>query len=138
MNLEAILQSVPTLKVVGPLNREITSICCDSRRVQPGALFVALRGEKVDGAIFVSEALERGAVAAIAETGEGHSRATFITVKEARLALADVAANFYQHPSHALKIAGVTGTNGKTTTVFLLKHICDRAMLRCGVIGTVR
>ena len=138
MNLEMLLHSVPVLQVVGSLTRDITAICYDSRRVQPGALFVALRGEKVDGAIYISQALEKGAVAVIAEAGEKDSRATFIVVKDARPALADVAANFYQHASHALKVAGVTGTNGKTTTVFLLKHICDRALLRCGLIGTVR
>ena len=138
MNLESLLHSVPTLQVAGPLNREITSICYDSRRVQPGCLFVALKGEKVDGSIFVSQALEKGAVAVLSESVETHARATVVVVKDTRLALADVAANFYQHPSKALKIAGVTGTNGKTTTVFLLKHICDRAMMRCGVIGTVR
>ena len=138
MNLETILQSVPTLQVAGPLNREITSICYDSRRAQPGSLFVALKGEKVDGSIFISQAVEKGAVAVLSETIETLSRATVVVVKNTRPALADVAANFYQHPSKAMKIAGVTGTNGKTTTVFLLKHICDRAMLRCGVIGTVR
>ena len=138
MNLETLLNSVSTLQVIGPLTREITSICYDSRRVQPGALFVALKGEKVDGSIFVSQALEKGAVAVLSETAETHSRASVVVVKSTRLALADIAANFYQHPSRALKIAGVTGTNGKTTTVFLLKHICDRALMRCGVIGTVR
>ncbi len=138
MTLETLLHSVPTVQVVGPLNREITAICYDSRRAQPGALFVALKGEKVDGAIFITQALEKGAVAVVSTEAESHSRATVVVVKNTRLALADVAANFYHHPSRALKIAGVTGTNGKTTTVFLLKHICDRAMLRCGVIGTVR
>ncbi len=138
MTLEALLQSVPTLQVVGPLNREITSICYDSRRVQPGSLFVALKGDKTDGSIFISQALEKGAVAVLTEAVETHARATVVVVKSARTALADVAANFYQHPSKALKVAGVTGTNGKTTSVFLLKHICDRAMLRCGMIGTVR
>lgn len=138
MNLETLLNSVSTLQVNGPLNREITSICYDSRRVQPGSLFIALKGEKVDGSIFVSQALEKGAIAILSETPETHARATVVVVKNTRLAMADVAANFYQHPAKSLKIAGVTGTNGKTTTVFLLKHICDRAMLRCGVIGTVR
>ncbi len=138
MKLDAILHSVPTLQVAGPLDRDIMSICYDSRRVQQGSLFVALRGEKVDGSIFISQALEKGALAVIAEEGETHSRATFVTVKDARMSLADVAANFFQHPSKALKIAGITGTNGKTTTAFLLKHICDRALMRCGLIGTVR
>jgi UDP-N-acetylmuramoyl-L-alanyl-D-glutamate--2,6-diaminopimelate ligase len=137
MNLESLLQSVPKLQVVGPLNREITSMCYDSRRVQPGSLFVALKGETTDGSLYISQAMEKGAVAVLSEQAETHSRATFVVVKSTRLALADIAANFFHHPSRAMKIAGVTGTNGKTTTVFLLKHICDRAMWRCGVIGTV-
>ena len=138
MKLDALLHFVPTVKVAGPLTADISSICYDSRRVQPGSCFVALRGEKSDGALFIRDAIEKGATAVIAESEEPHSRATMIVVKNARLALADVAANFYQHPSKALKIAGVTGTNGKTTVTFLLKHICETALLRCGVIGTVR
>jgi UDP-N-acetylmuramoyl-L-alanyl-D-glutamate--2,6-diaminopimelate ligase len=152
MKLEVLLQSVATISIDGPLDREITSIAYDSRRVQPGALFAALPGEKVDGAVFVSQAIEQGAVAVL--TGQEEtasrastmvlrssstaSRATTVVVKNPRLALADVAANFYQHPSRALKVAGITGTNGKTTTAFLLKHICERALHRCGLIGTVR
>ncbi len=138
MKLESLLQSVATVSVAGPLDREIKSVCYDSRRVQPGALFVAMKGEKSDGSAFVSQALDNGAVAIVSDQPDTQARATTILVKEPRLALADIAANFYQNPSKALKVAGITGTNGKTTTAFLLKHICTRAMHRCGLIGTVR
>ncbi len=138
MQLKGLLSATATTLIDGSVDREITSIAYDSRRVQPGALFVAIKGEKVDGSQFVEMALERGAVAVVSEHTELRSRATNIVVPNARWALADMAAAFYQNPSKHLKLAAVTGTNGKTTTTFLLKHICDHAMLRCGLMGTVR
>jgi UDP-N-acetylmuramoyl-L-alanyl-D-glutamate--2,6-diaminopimelate ligase len=97
-----------------------------------------LRGEKVDGHEFISKAIERGAVAVLCEKSALNSKVTSIVVSDARAAMAIVAATFYKNPSHHLKIAGVTGTNGKTTTTFLIKHICDGAFWRCGLLGTVR
>jgi len=138
MKLESLLSQVATIKVDGPVDRDITSITYDSRRVKPGTLFVALKGEKVDGAAFVEKAVAAGAEAVVSETVEFKTRATNVTVANARIALADLGAAFFQHPARALKIAGVTGTNGKTTTAFLIKHICEAALLRCGLIGTVR
>ena len=138
MLLRALLSEITTTVIDGSIDREITSIAYDSRRVQPGALFIALKGEKVDGAQFVEQAVERGAVAIVSESGELKSRATNIVVPNARTAMADLAAAFFQHPSKFLKLAAITGTNGKTTTAFLIKHICDQLLLRCGLIGTVR
>ena len=138
MKLDALLSNIASIKIEGPLDREITAIAYDSRRVKPGTLFVALRGEKVDGSQFVEQAIAAGAEAVVSEVAEFRTRATNVIVADARVALADLAAAFYQHPARALKIAGVTGTNGKTTTAFLLKHICETAMHRCGLIGTVR
>ena len=138
MKLETLLSNIAASKVDGPLDREITTLAYDSRRVKPGSLFVALRGEKVDGSQFVELAIAAGAEAVVSETAEFRTRATNVIVADARVALADLAAAFYQHPARALKIAGVTGTNGKTTTAFLLKHICEATMHRCGLIGTVR
>lgn len=140
MQLRALLANVPTRAVRGPLDVEIRSVCFDSRQAGPGALFVALPGERVDGNDFLRQAFSRGAAAAvfdragISESGAG----TWVEVANARLALADLAANFYHHPSRKLKVAGITGTNGKTTTSYLLKHLCERARLPCGLIGTVR
>ena len=138
MKLENLLSQVATIKVDGPVDRDITAIAYDSRRVKEGTLFVALKGEKVDGAAFVEKAVAAGAEAVVSEAAEFKTRATNITVLDARVALADLAAAFFQHPARALKIAGVTGTNGKTTTAFLIKHICESVLLRCGLIGTVR
>jgi UDP-N-acetylmuramoyl-L-alanyl-D-glutamate--2,6-diaminopimelate ligase len=138
MKLDALLSNVATTRVEGAHDREITGIAYDSRRVKPGFLFVALKGEKVDGSSFVEKAVAAGAEAIVSETSEFKTRATNIMVADARLALADLGAAFFQHPARALKIAGVTGTNGKTTTAFLIKHICEAMLLRCGLIGTVR
>ncbi len=138
MNLEHLIKAVRPVKISGPLDRDITAICYDSRKVVEGALFVALPGEKADGTQFIDAAIDRGAAAIVSEKPGLTTRATAIEVTNARHALADLAAAYFRQPSHRLKIAGVTGTNGKTTTTFLLKHILDTEFLRCGLIGTVR
>ncbi len=138
MHLENLLKAIQPLKVEGPLDREIRAIAYDSRRVGPGTLFVALKGEKVDGAQFIPTAIGAGAEAIVSGTDAIAGRATGVWVKDAREALADLAAEFHGHPDRELKIAGVTGTNGKTTTTFLLKHICEHFLWRCGLIGTVQ
>ena len=101
-------------------------------------MFVALRGEKADGHQFIGQAIERGASVIVTEREEKHPRATCLVVENTRTALADLAATFYGFPVAKLKLAAVTGTNGKTTTTFLIKHICEKAGLQCGLIGTVR
>ncbi len=101
-------------------------------------MFVALRGEKSDGHEFIGQAIEKGASVIVAEREEQNPRATCLVVENTRTALADFASTFYGHPGRKLKLAAVTGTNGKTTTTFLIKHICENAGLRCGLIGTVR
>jgi UDP-N-acetylmuramoyl-L-alanyl-D-glutamate--2,6-diaminopimelate ligase len=106
--------------------------------VQQNSLFVALHGEKTDGHEFIGHAIEKGAAAVVAEREEKHPRATCVVVENTRSALADLSATFYGFPAKRLKLAAVTGTNGKTTTTFLIKHICEKAGLRCGLIGTVR
>lgn len=138
MKLTALLAQTPTVLVDGSAEREIRSITYDSRKAESGALFVALKGEKVDGTQFIPQAVEKGAEAVVAEQGFARTQATSVIVPDARIALADLASAFYEHPSRHLKVAGVTGTNGKTTTAFLIKHICDQALLRAGLIGTVR
>src|SRR5438034_6089049 len=101
-------------------------------------MFVALRGEKSDGHQFIGQAIEKGASVIVVEHEGSHPRATFLVVENTRAALADLSAAFYHYPARKLKLAAVTGTNGKTTTTFLTKHICEAAGLRCGLIGTVR
>jgi UDP-N-acetylmuramoyl-L-alanyl-D-glutamate--2,6-diaminopimelate ligase len=138
MNLELLSKAIQPLNVSGSLDRDITAICYDSRRVIEGALFVALPGEKMDGMQFIDAAIDRGAAAIVSEKPGLSARATLLQVANARHALADLAGAFFRQPSNRLKIAGVTGTNGKTTTTFLIKHILDSEFLRCGLIGTVR
>ncbi len=126
--------------VTGPTDVEITSICYDSRQAKPGALFVALQGEQVDGHDYVGQAIARGAAGIVVEhevglVAEGVAN---IEVTSTKAAMPLLAGAFYHQPSLKLRLCGVTGTNGKTTTTYLLKHLCERAMLRCGLIGTVR
>ena len=138
MQLKTLAGAIPIRQLIGTLDRAVESIAYDSRRVQKNGLFVALRGEKNDGHEFIGQAIEKGAAVIVAEREEKHPRATCVVVENTRRALADLAATFYGLPAQRLKLAAVTGTNGKTTTTFLIKHICEKAGLRCGLIGTVR
>ncbi len=138
MQLKTLAAAVPHAAVDGSLDREIEGIYYDSRRVQKNGLYVAVRGTKSDGHNFIDQAIERGATALVVEQPANRSSATTLVVKDSRRALADLAFVFHGKPALRLKMAGVTGTNGKTTTAFLLKHICESAGLRSGLIGTVR
>jgi UDP-N-acetylmuramoyl-L-alanyl-D-glutamate--2,6-diaminopimelate ligase len=138
MQLKTLLAAIPVRQIVGTLDRPVESIAYDSRRVQRNGLFVAIRGEKVDGHEFIGQAVEKGASVIVADREEKHLRATCVVVEDTRTSLADLSAIFYGRPAQRLKLAAVTGTNGKTTTSFLIKHICEKAGLRCGLIGTVR
>jgi UDP-N-acetylmuramoyl-L-alanyl-D-glutamate--2,6-diaminopimelate ligase len=138
MQLKVLAHALAPHRVIGTLDREVESIAYDSRRVQSDTLFVAIRGEKSDGHQFVDQAIEQGASVIVAEREISSPRATCLVVDDSRSVLADLSAAFYGMPAHKLKMAGVTGTNGKTTTTFLIKHICERAGMRCGLLGTVR
>ena len=120
------------------LTRDATAIAFDSRRVAPGAIFVAVKGQHVDGASFAAEATRRGAVLVVSESGARPGTAgRWVQVTDARLALAELSAAFYGDPSRDLTVVGVTGTNGKTTTTYLLTAIFEAAGRPCGRIGTV-
>jgi len=116
----------------------VESLCYDSRQCRPGALFFALRGAKEDGSKFVAQAAQQGAVAIVSDAALSACAIPFIQVPNARVAMAEMAAAFYGRPADSLKVMGVTGTNGKTTTAFLVKHILDADQRRCGLIGTVK
>jgi UDP-N-acetylmuramoyl-L-alanyl-D-glutamate--2,6-diaminopimelate ligase len=117
---------------------EVTGIAYDSRRVMPGNVFVALKGLRADGSTFVGQAIDRGAAAIVSEDPAPRDiEAPWMTVPDARLAMAVLAAAFYRHPSRSMQVVGVTGTNGKTTTAHLIASIFDAAGLPCGVLGTV-
>jgi UDP-N-acetylmuramoyl-L-alanyl-D-glutamate--2,6-diaminopimelate ligase len=138
MQLKTLLAAISPRQITGPVDRVVEGLAYDSRRVQRNGLFVALRGEKVDGHQFVEQAVEKGASVIVTEHEVQSPRATCVVVENTRSALADLAGTFYERPARRLKLAAVTGTNGKTTTTFLLKHICEKAGLRCGLLGTVR
>src|SRR5881227_3449370 len=138
MQLKTLLAATPVREIIGPTDRAVESIAYDSRRVQRDGLFVALRGEKSDGHDFIGQAIEKGATVIVAERAEKHPRASCVVVENTRNAMADLAARFYNFPGRKLKLAAVTGTNGKTTTTFLIKHICEKAGMRCGLLGTVQ
>jgi UDP-N-acetylmuramoyl-L-alanyl-D-glutamate--2,6-diaminopimelate ligase len=142
MKIQKLLAGVDVVKIVGPADTEILSVAYDSRRVVPGAIFFALRGEKTDGAKFVSEALQRGAIALASEDPRPDGIPSHVTSIElaqgsGRRGLARAAANFYRHPADGLQLIGVTGTNGKTTTTFLVDSILREAGLSAGLIGTI-
>jgi UDP-N-acetylmuramoyl-L-alanyl-D-glutamate--2,6-diaminopimelate ligase len=119
-------------------DRTATAIAYDSRRVVPGAVFVALKGLKADGTTFAEQAVSRGAIAMVSESERPATIAVpWIVVRDARLALALLAERFYLSPSRRMGVVGVTGTNGKTTTSYLLCSILDAAGLRAGMLGTV-
>lgn len=116
----------------------VTGIGYDSRRVTSGALFVALRGLQRDGAAFAQDAIARGALAVVSEShAPAGTPVPWIRVTDARDALAALAAEFWRHPSESLTLVGITGTNGKTTTSYILASIFEAAGVRCGRIGTV-
>jgi len=116
----------------------VTAVTYDSRQAGPGAVFVALRGVNADGASFAREALNRGAVAVVSEAGAPTDvTRPWIQVPDARISLAAMAATLYENPSEELTLVGITGTNGKTTTSYVLASIFEAAGIRCGRIGTV-
>lgn len=139
MKLSALLDQLYRVRPFGPLDVEITGLTADSRAAGPGLLFAAIRGETSDGHDYISQAIANGAAAILAETDVPPDyRGTWVTVKDSKAALAEAADAFFRKPSDRLLVAGVTGTNGKTTTGFLLKHLIDSAKGTCGMIGTVR
>jgi UDP-N-acetylmuramoyl-L-alanyl-D-glutamate--2,6-diaminopimelate ligase len=122
--------------VIGKLPHAIEAPTADSRAVVPGSLFVALRGDHVDGHDFAADASTRGAVALLVEYALPLA-VTQIVVADTRVACSRLAHAFYGQPSRALDVVGITGTNGKTTTTYLVQAICDAAARPCAVLGTL-
>jgi UDP-N-acetylmuramoyl-L-alanyl-D-glutamate--2,6-diaminopimelate ligase len=137
-SLLKLLDATEVIETNADPQTQIESLCYDSRRAGPGALFFALRGARTDGAQFVAQAAEKGAVAIVSDAALPACASPFVRVRDGRFAMADMAAAFYGYPADKLKVMGVTGTNGKTTTAFLVKHLLDADQRRCGLIGTVK
>jgi UDP-N-acetylmuramoyl-L-alanyl-D-glutamate--2,6-diaminopimelate ligase len=135
--LQAITVDAAAAARVSP-NLTVSAVAYDSRRVTPGSVFVALRGLKADGTTFVPQALARGAALIVADVGSpADPTVPWLAVTDARLALALLADAFYDHPSRRMRVVGVTGTNGKTTTAYLLASMLDAAGEKAGLLGTV-
>ncbi|MBI2412031.1 MAG: UDP-N-acetylmuramoyl-L-alanyl-D-glutamate--2,6-diaminopimelate ligase [Deltaproteobacteria bacterium] len=136
MVLQTLIKSLDA-RVAGDSDIEVSGIAYDSRSVRPGFIFAAIPGEHVDGHSFIGRAVEAGASCVLAERETENTAATQVIVKDIRAALSKVSALFYGEPSKRLTLVGVTGTNGKTTTTYLLESIFKAANLNPGVIGTV-
>ncbi len=138
MKLSELLQSIKYEKINGSSDPEISGIHYDSRTVKPGGLFFALKGASVDGHAFIPSALINGAVALVVEA-DGAITPGAVTVKTAdtRLAMAKAAAVFYGDPTASAPLIGITGTNGKTTTTYLLEGVLAAAGLPAAVLGTI-
>ncbi|MFW6269578.1 MAG: Mur ligase family protein [Bacillota bacterium] len=118
---------------------KITGITCDSRKVKKGNIFVAIKGRKKDGNNYIKEAIKKGAAVVITDKKiKKNTSIPIIRVKDAREYLGKLAAGFYQHPSKQIKVIGVTGTNGKTTTTHLIYNLLNIKEKKCGLIGTVK
>jgi len=131
-------QGLTTSAPVAPPSVAITGIAHDSRRVEPGHVFVALRGQHADGTAFVAQAIARGAAAVVSqEAAPADTVVPWAQVSDARLALALLAVEVHGDPSRRMQVVGITGTNGKTTTAYLMASIFEAAGVHCGLLGTV-
>jgi len=138
MKLESLLKIMQHVTVTGPEYTEILGICCDSRLVRPGWIFVAIPGTRQDGADFIAQAIERGAAVVVSELAPSRDEGvSYIHVEDARRALAELSCAFYGNPASRLKMLGITGTNGKTTCAFMSQAILQAAGLSAGMLGTV-
>jgi UDP-N-acetylmuramoyl-L-alanyl-D-glutamate--2,6-diaminopimelate ligase len=131
-------EGLATMPFAAASEEPIAGIAYDSRRVEPGHVFVALKGAHADGTSFVRQALERGALAIVSEqAAPAGVRDPWFTVTDARRSMACLSGAFYQYPSLEMQVVGITGTNGKTTTSYLVASIFEAANIRCGIMGTV-
>jgi len=137
MKLKELLKDVEVLKTAADLETEITGVAYDSRKVMPGSLFVAISGFATDGNKYIPMALEKGAAAVVtAKIPEGD--VPYVQVASDRLALALIGRNYFGNPAASMKLIGVTGTNGKTSSTLLLKHVLEQVLgAKVGLMGTM-
>ena len=139
MKLERLLENIEYSVLSGSVDIEINKVNYDSRKVEKGDLFVCIKGFASDGHKYASQAKDKGATVIVCENDidVDLENITVIKVKDTRKALAMIGSNYYDNPSSKLKIIGVTGTNGKTTTAFMIKRILEEEGKKVGLIGTI-
>lgn len=139
MQLKEVLKFTQTTQVQGPENPEIKNIQIDSRNIKQNGLFVAIKGYATDGHLFIQKAIELGATAIVCEEMPANfaENVTYIQVADTRVALAECNKSFYHDPSSKLKLVGVTGTNGKTSTATLLYDLFTSLGHKCGLLSTI-
>src|SRR6202034_4460171 len=137
MTFQQLLDGAEILAQSG--NPDVTSVEYDSRRVKPGSAFVAMRGETSDGNRFIDQAIQSGAVAVITDSPAEKPRegVAWALVPHGRRALARASENFYKRPAERIAIIGITGTNGKSTTAFLVESILTAAGRKSALVGTI-
>jgi UDP-N-acetylmuramoyl-L-alanyl-D-glutamate--2,6-diaminopimelate ligase len=140
MKLEEIVSQFSSPLISGDTSVEIQGVSADSRTVEKDFLYIAIKSDLGDGAEYISQAIDAGAVAVVSESHpqKPYRNVQWIQVKDAREALATAACLFNGHPSKEMKLIGVTGTNGKTTTTYMIHHILQQIQVRAGLIGTVK
>ena len=143
MNLKKILLGLKNIKAKGKIDREVTAITNDSREVIEGSLFFAIKGFSNDGTQYIPTAIEKGAKVILVDdkfdlrSVEIPADVTLVVVPDARYAMAICSCNFYDNPSRKLKLIGVTGTKGKTTTTYMMKEMLQKQGYKTGLIGTI-
>ena len=138
MKLEELLKGCSLRAAAGNLGVEILGLAYDSRRVRPGDAFFAIRGTRIDGNRFVQNAIEKGAAAIVSALPATRPISMpWIEVDDERVALARMAGNLYGHPTAQLHLIGITGTNGKTTTTYLVESILKAANMPAAAFGTI-
>jgi len=138
MKVAELIHALEKYTVTGNVDCVATGIEYDSRRVSDGSVFVAVPGHKADGYLFARQALSNGAVAVVSERDNDEKlETTWVKTPNCRKALSDLAAKFYNYPGKSLKICGITGTNGKTTSAYMLKHVLECRGKRVGLISSL-
>ena len=143
--LFSLIHGLPVKSIQGMLDRDISSVVFDSRKAEPGCLFVAIHGVQQDGFKFINDAITRGASAFVTEASAeklanfnlNKNNVTAISVEDCRIALASISSEFYHRPSDRIDVYGVTGTNGKTTVTYILDSIYKVRNEQSGIIGTI-
>ncbi len=139
LSIRRILDVISPLEVTGPRAGFVTDVTCDSRKVTPCGCFVAIKGEKLDGHHYTPQALAAGATLFVVERAiQFAHKATVAVVENARKAAALIACEFYRHPSRELDLVGITGTHGKTTAAYMIRHIAEFAGRTAGMLTTVK